>query len=110
VVKDKLIYMPNETGVIQCLNADTGTPVWEERLHAPNGRTSTWSSFVLAGDRLYLLTKACATVILKTGPKFEQIAINQLDDKMTNSSLAISDGELFIRTHEHLWCIAQKEK
>ena len=108
VVKDGLIYMPNESGVIQCLKAETGEPVWEERLHVPNGQSSTWSSFVLAGDRLYLLTKACDTVILKIGSKYEQIAVNPLNDSLINSSIAVSNGELFIRTHEHLWCIAEK--
>jgi hypothetical protein len=28
--------------------------------------------------------------------------------EQTNSSLAISDGEVFIRTFKHLWCIAAK--
>jgi hypothetical protein len=36
----------------------------------------------------------------------ELLADNTLEDGMTNASLAVSNGELFIRTHAHLWCIA----
>jgi hypothetical protein len=35
----------------------------------------------------------------------ELLADNALEDGMTNASLAVSDGELFIRTWAHLWCI-----
>jgi hypothetical protein len=34
--------------------------------------------------------------------------MNPLGDGLTNASHAISDGEIFIRTHAHLWCIAAK--
>ncbi len=108
VVKDGLIYMVNEPGVIQCLEPKTGKVLWQERAQAPGGRASSWSSLVLSGDRLYLVTQASDTVVLKTGPKFEQLAVNSLGDGLSNSSLAVSDGELFIRTHKSLWCISEK--
>ncbi len=34
-----------------------------------------------------------------------QVATNDLGER-TNSTPAVSDGELFLRTHEHLYCIA----
>jgi outer membrane protein assembly factor BamB len=109
VVKDGLIYMPNEPGVVQCIEPATGKIAWQERLQIPGGKASTWSSFVLSGDRLYLVTQASDVVVLKAGPKFEQLAVNSLDDGLSNSSLAVSNGELFIRTHKNLWCIAARK-
>jgi hypothetical protein len=47
-------------------------------------------------------------VVLKAGTKFEVLARNRLDEP-ANASVAVSDGELFIRTFKHLWCIGKKE-
>jgi hypothetical protein len=33
------------------------------------------------------------------------LATNPLGDGLTNASHAVSDGDIFIRTHKHLWCI-----
>ena len=35
--------------------------------------------------------------------------LNKLDDAGTNSSLAISNGQIFLRTFKHLWCIAKPQ-
>ena len=45
------------------------------------------------------------TGVLRARPKFEALAINALGDGLTNSSVAVSDGEIFIRTYKHLWRI-----
>jgi outer membrane protein assembly factor BamB len=109
VVKDGLIYMINEPGIIECIDPQTGKSLWKDRPQVPSGRASSWSSLVLAGDKLYLVNQASDTVIMRAGPKFEQLAVNSLEDGLSNSSLAVSDGDLFIRTHKHLWCIGAKK-
>ncbi|GDX93347.1 hypothetical protein LBMAG46_33550 [Planctomycetia bacterium] len=38
----------------------------------------------------------------------EQIAVNSLGES-SNSSAAISNGRLFLRTHKSLWCPGNKE-
>ena len=46
--------------------------------------------------------------VLAANPKFEILATNSLGaGENTNSSIAISNGEIFIRTHKYLWCIAE---
>jgi outer membrane protein assembly factor BamB len=62
----------------------------------------------LSGDHVYTLSQGGDTVVFKVGPKFEEVALNDIGE-MTNSSLAVSEGELFIRTHEALWCIGEEE-
>ena len=106
VAIDGKIYSGSDQGVIQCLEAKTGKMLWEERPPVPGGRTASWSSIVQSGDRLYLVTKNSDTIVFRVTPKFELLAVNSLNDGMTNASLAVSNGELFIRTHQHLWCIA----
>jgi hypothetical protein len=65
---------------------------------------------VLAGDRIYVLNQSGDTVVLKAAPKFEILAVNPLENELTNASHAISDGQIFIRTHKHLWCIGETAK
>ena len=38
------------------------------------------------------------------------LATNSIGGEMMNASLAVSDGEIFIRTHQRLWCIADMTK
>jgi len=99
VVAGGHIYVVNETGVGQCLELATGNEVWRERLGA-----STWSSLVHADGRLYVIDQQGDTHVFRPAPKFERLAQNSLGEK-TRASIAVSDGELFIRTYKHLWCI-----
>ena len=62
---------------------------------------------VAAGDRLYITTQEGETVVLSAGPALKVLARNALNET-TRASVAISNGDLFIRTYKHLWCIGKK--
>ena len=106
VLHDGHIYILNATGVAQCINVMTGKVAWEERLMGKGPRGGSWSSMVLAGDKIYAINQSADTFILKASPKFELLAVNSLGET-TQSSIAASNGELFIRTYKHLWCIRE---
>jgi outer membrane protein assembly factor BamB len=106
VVVDGKIYLGSDPGFVQCIDPKTGTRLLDMRAPVPTQKASSWSSFVHSGDRLYLVTKSSDTLVFRADPKMELLADNTLEDGMTNASLAVSNGELFIRTHAHLWCIA----
>ena len=80
--------------------------MWEERLKATTGGdNATWSSLVLTADeRLYMLNQAGDTFVFRASPKFELLATNSLGEA-TNASIVVSNGEIFVRTDEHLWCV-----
>ncbi|EDY19914.1 Pyrrolo-quinoline quinone [Chthoniobacter flavus Ellin428] len=105
VVVDGKIYLGSDPGFIQCIDPQTGKRLLDQRAPVPPQKASSWSSFVRSGDRLYLLTKSSDTLVFRADPKMEMLADNVLGDGMTNASIAVSDGEIFIRTHAHLWCI-----
>jgi hypothetical protein len=42
--------------------------------------------------------------VLKASPKFELLSTNPMGEKVIGS-IAVSNGDLFIRGHKHLWCI-----
>jgi outer membrane protein assembly factor BamB len=105
VIHEGHIYTLNSDGIAECLELQTGRKVWEERLPKKGPKGESWSCLVRAGELLYVLNQSGDTVVYKASPKFEVVSVNPLDGVLTNASLAVSDGEVFIRTHTHLWCI-----
>src|SRR5439155_20304648 len=75
VIEDGHIYILNDPGVAECYELKTGKQVWEERLVGQGPDNSSWSSMVLAGDRLYVINHSGDTFVLKASPKFESLAI-----------------------------------
>jgi outer membrane protein assembly factor BamB len=105
VIKDGHLYIHNDPGVAECFDVQTGRLVWEQRLTGSGKTGQNWSSVMLAGDHCYTLTQGGDGFVFKASPKFELVAVNPLGEP-SNSSIVPSDGELFIRTHAALWCIA----
>ncbi len=105
VVDDFLYLIAENKGVISCFDKKTGTSYYEyERIE---GLYGVYASPVAAQDRIYVLGREGSCVVLKKGPKLEVLATNKLDDK-TDASLAIVGKEVFVRGHQHLYCIAEK--
>jgi outer membrane protein assembly factor BamB len=107
VIRDGYIYIHNDPGIAECFDLQSGKLVWEERLKGPGKTGQNWSSVLLAGDSCYTITQGGDCFVFKANPKFELVSVNPLGEK-SNSSIVASDGELFIRTYQALWCIAAK--
>ena len=97
-------------GFAECRDLKTSEMRWEERLTGPGARNSSWSSPVLAGDRLYTANRNADVFVLRASPNFECLVTNSIGGEPMNASLAVSDGEIFIRTDMHLWCIGATKK
>lgn len=100
VIVGEHVYILNEIGLPQCLELRTGKEVWnKDRISS-----STWASMVAAAGRLYVTNRAGETLVLAASPRFELLARNHLKERV-QASLAIADGDLFIRSDKNLWCI-----
>jgi len=104
VTDGSYLYLINDRGVVWCLDAKTGKEVYgRKRLHP-----ATYSaSPIVADGRIYITNEDGLTSVLKTGPAFEVVAENDLDE-YTLSSPAVSDGQIFIRTEKFLYCIGRR--
>ena len=109
VVHKGHVYVLNTNGIMECHDLKTGKVKFSERVRGRGAKQESWSSMILAGDRIYIPNQSGETIIIRANPKFELLGINALDNALTNSSLAASDGQLFLRTHKHLWCIGKRQ-
>ncbi|QDU94264.1 outer membrane biogenesis protein BamB [Lignipirellula cremea] len=99
------LYAVTDAGIATCLDAASGEIVWQERIEGKHS-----SSPVYADGRIYFLSEAEGeTVVLEAGPKFNILARNRIDEKC-KASIAISQGNLFLRSEEHLFCIGPAPK
>jgi outer membrane protein assembly factor BamB len=101
------VFILNTEGIAECLNLQTGASLWQERVKGSGSKGDSWSSMVLVDGHILCLNQGGETLVLKASPKFELVRVNSLDGALVNSSHAISNGEIFIRTQKHLWCIGR---
>jgi outer membrane protein assembly factor BamB len=107
VIHEGYIYVHNDPGVAECYELKTGKLVWEERLQGAGKTGVNWSSVMLADGLCHTITQGGDCFVFKASPKFELVAVNSLGE-WSNSSIVPSNGEIFIRTHQALWCIGRK--
>ena len=100
----KIIYVINDRGIAVALDAKTGDLVWDRQRIEPGTYSS---SPILADGKIYATSEDGATTVLKAGPEFEILAVNKLDGH-TLATPAPVGNEIFIRTAEHLYCLANE--
>ena len=106
-----LLYLVSETGVVYCLDLKTGAPVY-----GPNRIPSDFysSSPVLADGKIYVTGESTGvTTVFRAGPKFEVLASNTFNDPCAPyclASIAISQGQLFVKTDANLWVVGQRRR
>lgn len=104
VVVNGHIYSPGET-ILQCIDPKTGDELWSNR---PANQSFWAPALATAKGHIYFLSQRGITHIVEADPKgYKQITANGLGEP-SNSSPALANGLLFIRTARHLYCIEEK--
>jgi outer membrane protein assembly factor BamB len=105
------LYLVSESGVVYCLDLKTGALVYGPT-RLPNDFYS--SSPVLADGKIYVTGETTGvTTVFRAGPKFEILASNTFNDPCTPyclASIAVSQGQLFVKTDANLWVLGQRKK
>jgi outer membrane protein assembly factor BamB len=92
------LFTTMTNGRVHCIEVATGTILWEEDLG------KQYASPVLAGGLVYMPNDEGVITVIKPGPKFEPVAKNAIGERM-NASPAISNGKLYLRGEQHIFCI-----
>ncbi|HEX4795660.1 MAG TPA: PQQ-binding-like beta-propeller repeat protein [Humisphaera sp.] len=99
-------YMVTQFGTIVCLEVSTGKKLAEKRLSSEASVGGSWSSIVLVANKLLVPNQSGEVFIVKPTPELEILATNSVGEEPTCASLAVADGQVFLRTYKALWCFA----
>ena len=103
VANGRLLFLFNDQGVVTCIDAPTGELQWRERV---GGRY--FGSPVRVADRLYCISREGQMVVLAASEEFNELARIDLEEP-SNSTPAIADGVMYLRTLSHLMAIGGEE-
>jgi outer membrane protein assembly factor BamB len=104
VLVDGILYfLKSNSGILTAVDAKTGTPHYQnQRLQdVPN----MFASPVSAQGRIYFPGREGTTLVIKSGPTYEVLAKNTLDDGF-DASPALVDNEIYLRGYKYLYAIA----
>ncbi len=105
VIANGVLYLlKSNSGVLSTFDAKTGTPHYRnQRL---GGVPNVFSSPVATPDRVYFTGREGTTIVLRTGPDYEVLATNTLDDEF-DASPALAGSDMYLRGHTYLYALAE---
>ena len=94
-----VVYMATDVGILTAVDAKTGERLWQERVEGVFS-----ASPVAGGGHVYFVTENGDTIVVKAGRTPEVVSRNSLGERAL-ASPAISQGRIFVRTDDHVYCI-----
>jgi outer membrane protein assembly factor BamB len=104
IIVGDYLYRLQSPDQLKCYKAATGEPVYAKRLE---GLTSTWASPIADSTGHLFFATAGRSIIVKAGPEFEILSVNDLADA-NHASPAIADGKMFLVGRKQIYCIGKK--
>lgn len=104
VVYEGVMYMVKDGGVISSLDAKTGKLLKQGRAR---GRGNYYASLVAGDGKVYLASEPGVITVLKAGRQWDIISSYDFGERIMATPVA-SNGNLFIRTDEALYCYTKK--
>ena len=104
LIYDNVLYYVKNGGILSAISTDTGTVLKQGRLKEALDPYS--ASPVAADGKIYLASEGGKIAVLKPGADWEVIRVNDLKEEIY-ATPALSDGKIFIRTAEHLYCFGK---
>jgi outer membrane protein assembly factor BamB len=105
-IRDGRVMICGDKGMMSCLDLKTGQTLWEDSL--PKNRNRYSSSPIIVDDHVLLTREdGHSWSIAWPGAKGDSLTIlgEGTVDEMTVATPVCLDGEIFLRTHDALWCI-----
>jgi outer membrane protein assembly factor BamB len=99
------LYVCSNVGALTCYEVASGARVYRQRI----GGTSYTASPVAADGRIYFVSEQGEVRVVKAGPDFELLAVNDVGD-LCMACPALSGGALFIRSQHFLVALERGAK
>ena len=109
VVADGILYLASHEGAFFAFEAKTGKVLYEKEIVSRSRDRPVYASPVLVNGRIYCVTRKRGTYVFAASSEFKQLANNRFanDESDFNASPAVSDGQIFIRSNQFLYCIEE---
>jgi len=104
VMAGRLYVLDGRKRTMACFKPQSGELLWREKLRA---RRPIQASPTGADGRIYCVSLSGEVVVLAAGDTFKELAFVDLDEYPTRSTIAIAQGQIFIRTGQGLYCIGK---
>jgi len=98
---DELVFVLTSWGAAACYDTETGELAWDHDFDY-----GFYASPIIAGDKVYMLDQAGVMHIVEAGREFTQVSEAALGERAVCTP-AFSEGMIFIRSEEHLYCIGE---
>jgi hypothetical protein len=102
----------DDNGLAFCSDAKTGKEVYKERVREiTSGGRPVYASPVVAGEKVYVVSRHDGTVVLPAAPRYEVLAHNVFegDDSDASGTPALVDGRIYLRSAKFLYAIGSTE-
>ena len=108
LLADGRFYWIDDRGIAYCTSAKDGEIVYRERVGDLQSGRPVYASPVMIGMHIYVVTRRSGTLVYAPSDSFKTLAQNVIagDDTDFNASPAVSDGKLYLRSNQSLYCIA----
>ena len=103
VLHDGILYFVTDRGLVSAFDVVTGEKHYHQQ-RLPQTYTFK-ASPVAARGKLYLASEEGDVIVLKLGPEYEVLAVNEMGDEMFVASPVIVDSKLYLRSQDELFCI-----
>jgi outer membrane protein assembly factor BamB len=100
-IKDGIIYYPDFSGFLHCLDLKTGQPIWTHDMFA-----AMWSSTMVADGKVYLGDEDGDVVVLQHGREKKILATNEMGSSVY-STVVTANGAMFVMTRNNLYAIQE---
>jgi outer membrane protein assembly factor BamB len=97
------LFVATAYGVITCYETEQGSVLWQHEFEE-----GSYSSPIMVGDLVYLMSRAGVTYIFKAGPEFELVASPELGEP-SDCTPAFVGSRIYIRGRDHLFCIGEAQ-
>ena len=104
LVKDDLLFLWTDSGIVSCLDAASGKRHWRERVGG-----SYYCSPVWIDGQLYCTSKTGEVVVIAANKTFKLLARNPLGEKCF-AIPAVANGVMYQRTQTRLFSLGGKKK
>jgi outer membrane protein assembly factor BamB len=99
-IRNDLLFIPDQSGVVHCLDAQTGAAHWTHDMEA-----ASWSTPLIAGDTVCIANNDGVLLLFALSAQKKVLAELSLDGPIYNTPV-VAEDVLYVATFQKLYAIA----